>query len=216
MKELFNAWATPLVRKPTGRKDLAEALRTVILASEKPENAHPNPPQDSHSALFESNFDFLNWPDPTIRSFKPWFFQEVGEVVQATTGFSNEKMNQLSFGCHCWFHITRSGGYFPPHNHAMASWSAIFCVDPGDEQIDDEHNSGRVTFFDPRFGANMYLDVANRAWGQDINFNSKRFRLEPAEVVVFPSYLMHSIEPYEGERPRITVAANFWFGWKQP
>ncbi|MEE4660625.1 MAG: putative 2OG-Fe(II) oxygenase [Halieaceae bacterium] len=214
MNELFNAWATPMVRKTTGRHDLAEALREVILANETPDKAHPNPPQDSHSALFESNFDFLSWQEPAVQAFKPWFYHEVGLVVQATTGFSNEKMNQLRFGCHCWFHITRAGGYFPPHNHAMASWSAIFAVDPGDEQIDNEHESGRVTFFDPRFGANMYLDAANRAWDPVTNFNSKRFRLEPTDLVVFPSYLMHSIEPYHGERPRITIAANFWFSWK--
>jgi hypothetical protein len=215
MQDYFHAWATPLVRRDTGLKDMAAALRDVILANETPERAHPSPPQESHGALFESNFDFLNWPDPTIAKFKPWFYHQVGEVVQYTTGFSNEKMNQMRFGCHCWFHVTRAGGHFPPHNHPMATWSAIFCVDPGDEQVEETAESGRVTFFDPRTGANMYLDAASRGWNNDINFNSKRFRLKPAELVIFPSYIWHAIEPYRGQRPRITIAANFWFHWDQ-
>lgn len=213
MQDLNTYWGTPLLRQQTDKLELAEALREVILRSETPEHAHPNPPQDSHESLFESTFDFLNWPDPTIAEFKPWFFHKVGEVVKETNGYSNEQMNILRFGCHCWFHITRAGGHFPPHNHANAAWSAIFCVDPGDENVAEDHNSGRVTFFDPRFGANMYLDPANRGWSQPINFNSRRFRLRPADLVIFPSYLLHSIEPYVGERPRITIAANFWFHW---
>lgn len=210
MQDLYYAWASPLVRRETGLQELADTMRAVILENEDEEHAHPNPPQESHGALYESRFDFLNWPDPRIAKFKAWFFQQVGEVVKFTSDMSNEQMNQLGFGCHCWFHITRSGGYFPPHNHPMASWSAIFCVDPGDEQVADVNQSGRVTFFDPRHGANMYLDAANRSWTSEINFDSKRFRLKPAELVVFPSYLYHAIEPYVGERPRITIAANFW------
>ncbi len=215
MQDLYYAWASPLVRRDTGRLDLAKSMRDVALENEKPERAHPKPPQDSHDALFESSFDFLNWPDPRIAEFKNFFYQEVRSVVKYTGDFNDEQLNNMRFGCHCWFHITRSGGYFPPHNHAMASWSAIFCVDPGDEEIADVNQSGRVTFFDPRHGANMYLDAANRHWTSEINFDSKRFRLKPAELVVFPSYLYHAIEPYVGERPRITIAANFWFQWNQ-
>ena len=216
MQDLKHLWSTPLLRRQTDRQDFARELRDVIVENEKPERAHPKPPQDSHDALFESSFDFLSWPDPRIQRFKPWFYQQVGSVVQETNGYDVEQMNRLRFGCHCWFHITRAGGHFPPHNHAMASWSAIFCVDPGDEDIADAHNSGRVTFFDPRFGVNMYLDPANRQWRPEYTFNSTRFRLKPAELVVFPSYLTHAIEPYTGTRPRITIAANFWFRWDQP
>ena len=66
MQDLYYAWASPLVRRDTGRHDLAKSMREVILENEDAEHAHPKPPQESHEALFESNFDFLNWPDPAV------------------------------------------------------------------------------------------------------------------------------------------------------
>jgi len=215
MQEFNLVWSTPFVRKQLAMDEMLGDLRSVILENETAEKKHPSSPQKSHPALFESSFDFLSWPDPRIARFKEHFIAEVGKVVQVANNFSAAEMSKIRFGYHCWFHITRSGGYFPPHNHAMASWSAIFCVDAGDENIENDHACGKVTFYDPRFGANMYLDPANRNWRRDLTFNSVRFRLSPAELVVFPSYLTHSIDPYEGERPRLTIAANFWFHWDQ-
>lgn len=212
MENLNFAWSTPLFRKELYCNDLNNEIKTAILENEIEERKHPSPPQDSHQNLFESTFDFLSWSDPRITAFKNYFINEVGKVVKYTNQFSTGQMAQLRFAYHCWFHITRSGGFFPPHNHAMASWSAIYCVDAGDEDIDHDHTSGRVTFYDPRSSANMYLDPANKNLRRDMSFNSVRFRLKPTELVVFPSYLQHSVEPYEGKKPRITIAANFWFG----
>ena len=120
----------------------------------------------------------------------------------------------MKFRNESWFHITRKGGYFQPHTHPLASVSMIYCVDPGDENIEDERESGQVLFVDPRHNASMYLDPANRYMHRNYSFDGLRFRLRADEVCIFPSYLQHSVEPYAGERPRITIAANFSFSLK--
>ena len=60
----------------------------------------------------------------------------------------------------------------------------------------------------------MYLDPTNRHMRRDFSFDGIRFRLPPDELCIFPSYLQHSVEPYTGENPRITIAANFSFWLK--
>jgi uncharacterized protein (TIGR02466 family) len=207
----FNlVWATPLLRAQTDSNDLAGRLRDYILSCELDGFRKPNSPQRQHNAVFESTFDFLSWPNDSVAEFKALFYGYLGSFVKIVNELDDEQLNTLRFDNHCWFHITRSGGYFQPHNHPNASWSAIYCVDPGDEQPVDESSAGSIMFTDPR-QTNSYLDPANRKMRRDMSFNAIRLRPEVGEIIIFPSYLYHTVEPYIGKRPRITIAANFWF-----
>ena len=198
------------MRIDTEKTDLAARLRDLILSCETEGFRKPNPPQRHHHGVFESNFDFLDWKKPIVQEFKQLFLGYLGGFVKLVNDLDDKQLNRLKFDNDCWFHITRDGGYFQPHNHPNASWSAIYCVDPGDEEPVNESASGQVTFTDPR-QTNSYLDPANRSMRRDMSFNAIRFRLEPAQLVLFPSYLYHYVEPYIGEKPRITISANFWF-----
>jgi uncharacterized protein (TIGR02466 family) len=217
MSNDFNlAFATPFLRSLTESYKVAEDLRELILKSETDAHRHPNSPQQAHSGVFESTFDFLSWPDERVQHFKPVFYSYVAGFVKIVNDLSDDELSSLRFDNHCWFHVTRDGGYFQPHKHGMASWSAIYCVDPGDDDPADEHCAGHVVFGDPRAGASMYLDPANRHMRRDVSFDAIRLRPRATEVIIFPSYMTHWIEPYIGERPRITVAANFWFRREDP
>ena len=41
-------------------------------------------------------------------------------------------------------------------------------------------------------------------------------RLEPGQLVLFPSWLLHDVKPFQGEGERITVAFNCWFSLEDP
>ena len=211
MSDFNLVWATPFLRAATGSEVLAERLRDYILGCEVEGFRKANSPQRQPRGVFESKFDFLTWQDERVQEFRELFTGHLGAFVMQVNELSEEQLGQLRFDNHCWFHITRDGGYFQPHNHPNASWSAIYCVDPGDEEPPNPSAAGHVMFSDPR-NANAYLDPANRRMRREVSFNAIRFRLEAAELLIFPSYLYHCVEPYEGKRPRITIAANFWFG----
>ena len=207
----FNlVWSTPFMRIDTEKTDLAIKLRDLILTCESEGFRKPNSPQRQHHGVFESKFDFLDWKEPIVQEFKQLFLSYLGGFVKIVNDFDDQQLNRLKFDNHCWFHITRDGGYFQPHNHPNASWSAIYCVDPGDEEPTNDSVAGQVTFTDPR-QTNSYLDPANRRMRRDMSFDAIRIRLKPAQMILFPSYLYHYVEPYIGEKPRITINANFWF-----
>lgn len=204
-------FATPLLRIVMRPSHHADELREFILKQESEQHRHPNSPQRHHEHVFESTFDFLNWEAREVQAFRQTLFSHVGGFVQEVNDMTMEELQQIRFDCHCWFHVTRNSGYFQPHNHPNAAWSVIYCVDPGDEKDDDSSHAGHVFFQDPRPAAGMYMDPANRAMTRELSFNAIRLRPRKGELLVFPSYLQHSVEPYVGETPRITVAANFWF-----
>ena len=63
----------------------------------------------------------------------------------------------------------------------------------------------------PGAQAACYLDAANNNMRRDVSFSAIRIRPQPCELLIFPSYLVHYVEPYSGKIPRITISSNFWF-----
>ena len=210
MSGFHQFWATPFYRSAT-EAPRADALRDYILANEKESLRKVKSPQRAHPAVFESSFDFLDWPSPAVQELKQFLYGHLAGVVRNANDLDDESMSRLRFHGHSWFHITRTGGYFQDHNHPLASWSLVYCVDPGDETPPNEFESGALVFQDPRTMASMYLDTANRTLRREFSFDAVRFRPSKADLLIFPSYIRHAVEPYGGDRPRISIAANFWF-----
>lgn len=160
-------------------------------------------------AVYESDFSLFDNPEPEIQALKQFCLQCTGYAIQQLNGYNPEEMAQLRIYQHSWYHLTRHGGYTAQHNHPMASWSGVYCVDPGDP-IADKPNSGALRFLEARGTASMYLDAGNAHWKAPFAFGEHAIQFQPGELLLFPSYLMHEVAPYYGERERITVAFNAW------
>lgn len=208
---VLGVFTTPFSRVLAGHSDHIDSLKEFVLSRESEEYANKNSPQKFHKALFESSFDFFSWQDQPVQILKACLHRHLISYLQSINHFELETLQRLNFHTESWFHITYKGGYFQPHTHPLASVSMVYCVDPGDTEISNPHESGQILFSDPRANASMYLDPANRNMKREYSYNGLRFRLRPDELCVFPSYLQHSVEPYVGEKPRITIAANFSF-----
>ncbi len=213
MEGLTERWITPIIRRQVRKPDdpANDALRQLILDNERKERQVPNSPQPLHSQVFESTFDFLDWPDPPALALKQLIHRGLAEAIINLSNVDQQQLMRFRIVCESWFHVTRTGGYVRSHNHPQHSWSAIYCVDPGDEQPANDHDAGYIQFFDPRVNADMFLDMANSDLKSRYNGHSMRFRPRTGDMILFPSFVWHAVEPYHGERPRITVAANFRF-----
>lgn len=213
MDGLIERWATPIIRRQERQPGDAanEALKALILDNESKERRQSNSPQPLHRDVFESTFDFLDWPEPPTLALKQLIHRRLAEAILKISKVSQQQLMKFRIVCESWFHVTRAGGYVRSHNHPQHSWSAIYCVDPGDEEPEYDHDAGYIQFFDPRVNADMFLDLANSEMDSRYNFHSLRFRPSMGDLILFPSYVWHAVEPYHGQRPRITVAANFRF-----
>lgn len=99
-----------------------------------------------------------------------------------------------------WANVYRTGDYCMPHSHLRSTASVVYCLDPGDEDPEDPH-SGRFCFVDPR--------LRNCCQEQEGCMTAPFLPgMTAGTMLIFPSQLVHAVNPYTGTRPRITLSWN--------
>lgn len=215
--KLINAFTTPFFEAHLeNASTLNDELRTLFIERERQGDKYRNPYMTPGKVgLFESDFDLFRWTEQPVQKLRSFCMDTIGHVIASLNGYDRGELARLEIINHTWFHITRKGGYTTYHNHPMASWSGVYCVDPGDA-ADDSSDSGILRFLDPRGMGNMFLDAGNSRLQQPFRVASLNFRLTPGRFIVFPSYLFHEVAPYQGDGTRITVAINSWVRERSP
>jgi len=99
-----------------------------------------------------------------------------------------------------WASVYREGDYCMPHSHVYSDVSLVYMLDAGDSDPSDPA-SGRLTFLDPRIEWCCPHEPgrATRPLIPD---------LPPGSMVAFVSECLHSVNPYRGRRPRVTLSWN--------
>jgi len=209
---ILSAFASPIVDTALPNTEALNTSLTMLFLDWEQDTTRKRqsvPTAVIKVAVYESDFMLFDNPEPEIQTLARLCLQNTGYVVQQLNGYSQAEMQQLRIFSHSWYHLTRQGGYTAQHNHPMASWSGVYCVDPGDG-VPDKPNNGALRFLEARTTASMYLDAGNAHWREPFGMGEIAFNLRAGQLLMFPSYLMHEVSPYYGERPRITVAFNAW------
>lgn len=207
--EIISAFAVPIGHAALPSCDrLNRELEQLFLARETPEYRNPAPSHNPQAEMFESRVDLFTWPEACVRELRNFMLESVFRVAMAAAEMAPEEFARLRLNNHTWFHITRRTGFFVAHNHALASWSAVYCVKDG---AGDAPCGGMLRLFDTRTGADAFLDPANQRLRQPFALSDLELQLQAGQLIVFPSYLLHEVTPYYGPDIRITVASNCWF-----
>jgi hypothetical protein len=100
-----------------------------------------------------------------------------------------------------WANIYGNGDYIMPHSHPRAHASAVYCLDEGDLPPDPQSIDGEFCFVDPRYSACCHIQP-------DCMTMPIIPGLRAGCLILFPGQLVHAVNPYFGERPRITLSWN--------
>lgn len=209
--QVENHFITPIVvANFSAMEPLNQQLSQLFLSYEnKPEQyKNKNKFNTNIGKLFDSPFNLFDSNEPAIKQIKKIFEDSLRGWIQQSSGMDINKVMAMTLENHSWFHVTREGGQKTLHNHPNASWSMVYYVDGGDEDL--ENRSGVIQFYDPRGSAGMYQDPANMHLKREYNFNGVGYLPKAGMLLIFPSYLYHEVLPYRGKRPRINIAANYW------
>lgn len=187
-------------------------LRELLLRREAEGDRwrNPNPSLKQHPGVFESEFNLFSWPEPCIKDLNAFCYAALGEVIAKLNCYTPEQLSRLQISSQTWFHVTRKGGFTNTHNHPMASWSGVYCVDPGDTPA-DRPESGVLRFHNPHYWSATFLDPGNSRFSAPYHHGFWNLLHKPGQLTLFPSWVMHEVMPYYGERERIIVAFNSWF-----
>jgi uncharacterized protein (TIGR02466 family) len=210
--ELVNMFAVPFAfsRCPAQAR-LNAALRRYILEQEKNgTSANPRPLTQRNAALFESDFNLFRDTDPAVQELKTFCWDQLLAVIGLLNRYDLQTLHRLQIYNDCWFHVTRRGGFFGVHNHPNASWSGVYCVDPG-QHDSGKKDSGVLSFVNPTITSAMHMDAGIARMQLPYGYQIASVPLEAGQLVLFPSWVLHDVKPYEGEGERITIAFNCWF-----
>ncbi len=167
-------------------------LRDLILEQERTTPAMVK----SNQGGWQSPTDFFSWGGEAVATLKEY----AGRVVECATARLPLPPNvRLEFHLSGWAAVNHKGHYNTVHVHPMAVWSGVYYVDPGDDSPDG--SSGVLEFEHPIVASVM-------AFFPGLLPSARLVRPEAGMMVLFPSYLQHSVRTYHGERPRICVPFN--------
>ena len=97
-----------------------------------------------------------------------------------------------------WASVYRGGDYCMPHSHLRTMASVVYFLDSGDTATSDSLD-GRFCFVDPRI---------DQCCGEEAGRMTTPFMppATPGTMILFPSQLVHCVNPYFGHKPRISLS----------
>jgi uncharacterized protein (TIGR02466 family) len=150
----------------------------------------------SNQGGWQSVPDFFDWPDPAVSTLEGM----IGHALNAANAHVPLPPDlAIEFELFGWAAVNRHGHYNTAHLHPQSTWSGVYYVDAGDEPA--EGPAALLEFNHPISGALMDFFPG-------ILPSARTVRPETGMMIVFPSYLLHSVRMYHGTRPRICVAFN--------
>lgn len=186
-------FATPIFSYVLRNADaLNSQLRDVILERER---STPSVAK-SNQGGWQSLPDFFLWNAPPVAPLRRVV---MGAVNIATARLHLPSTFKIEFQIYGWAAVNRKGHYNTTHVHPMSTWSGTYYVDVGDEASD---------------ASGALLEFSHPITSAAMNFfpgilpSARLVRPETGMIIVFPSYLQHSVRMYAGERPRICVPFN--------
>lgn len=102
----------------------------------------------------------------------------------------------------CWANINPPGGRNPVHCHPNNFLSGTYYVSLPDDE-------GAITFEDPRPQAHVMMPP--RSCHNAYNSNVVTVQVKPGRLIVFPSWLSHSVPVNGKSEDRISIAFNLMF-----
>jgi len=192
---LFSTW---VYRCENGLAHLNERLEELTKRLRQDER---NGARRTNSGGWHYAFDFFEIEEPIVTEFR----QLMEHHVQA---FLNHFRHQdarkhYHFRLSGWINVNRAGNTNVLHCHPGCFLSAVYYV-----HVPPDMKGGEIAFRDPRGPAvAMYetpgIDLPWVGSGMGIPFSPRT-----GELLMFPAWLEHRVEPFEGNGERISIAFN--------
>ena len=154
----------------------------------------------SNQGGWRSGMDLLDWPEVQATDFRESIESAICHMIKAV-GNIPEMRAKLSISA--WCNLNRSGAFNMPHNHPKHLWSGVYYCHVDDMAEGGASTQGAISLQDPRVGINMLGHPGRCPWGSAVQLKPM-----PGLMILFPSWLVHLVYPFEGEGERISIAFN--------
>jgi uncharacterized protein (TIGR02466 family) len=200
MVEFLHLFATPvIIDELDDASSLNAALEPAILAQRA---ADPGL-RLSNRGGWQSKRDFPQWAGDAGR-----------RLVQHALGLANAHTvsaqgSPIAWTVDIWANASETGHFNMPHVHGGSFWSAVYYVRVGEEE------GGELVLHDPRMPA-LRMHAPKLRFKDNGPELKVHVRPKEGRMVLFPAWLSHSVEPWDGSDTRVSVAMNIRAGQGRP
>jgi len=107
--------------------------------------------------------------------------------------------NQITKITSMWSIINKKESFNEKHHHGNSALSAAYYVNA-------DQDSGDIVFYDPRHA--FIFSHPETSQINDLNAQVKSINPKSGTLILFPSYLEHSVKPSTSEEDRIVISFN--------
>lgn len=194
-RDLSLSFATPIARmRLKEADDINPGIRQAILEREAASTGELR----SNVGGWHSDDDLLDWPGREFELLKATVRDAIIVMTKLTAGRENF---EIRMKLTAWANVMRDRGYHQPHTHPRSHWSGVYYVDVG-RPDPDWPKSGKIEIQDPRERTEMFR-MPDDPYGQTAEFSA-----EAGAMIVWPSWLLHWVNPFYGAGERISIAFN--------
>ena len=145
---------------------------------------------------WHSDDDFFGRTEPGCTALRRHILEAIQESTRLLSPDFDFAGNRAL--CQGWVNINPPGAFNAPHDHSGFALSGVYYA-----SVPPEGRGGAIEFLDPRANANAYTIEGAASFHRKFVINPKS-----GNLLVFPSYLIHWVQPNEESTDRITVAFN--------
>ena len=138
----------------------------------------------------------FNMKDEEPKNFIEAIKKNINEAINDMAWDLNNQEVTLS---NMWAIINKKGAMNQKHHHSNSDLSAAYYVTA-------KEGCGDIIFYDPRPGKVYKHPISNTP--NLLNANNNGVKPEPGMLVLFPSYLEHSVDPNTSDDERIVISFN--------
>jgi uncharacterized protein (TIGR02466 family) len=120
-------------------------------------------------------------------------------TMRLYAAYSATPPESLGWTLSAWANVNQTGDSNTMHTHPGATWSGVYYVDHGESSATAEGTALHLSDPCPPRTNIFFADLLNA---------TVRIKPVPGLMILFPSYLPHTVPPHRGDRPRISIAFN--------
>ena len=194
-------FSTPVI---VDHVDGADAINAELLKLIEERRAVDEGVVRSNTGGWHSKQDFVNWSGEPGRKL----LKHVLNLARDNTQIAADAGTAIDWAAEAWANVSGAGALNKAHVHGGAFWSAVYYVRA------PESGSGQLVLHDPRMPAlRMYAPMLRfKGAGPE---QVARVNPKSGMVVMFPSWLSHSVDPWQGEGERVSIAFNVFARTRQ-
>jgi uncharacterized protein (TIGR02466 family) len=161
----------------------------------------------SNVAGWQSATDMRKWGGPAA---KVLLARIVSLVDHFTVDIRSPGESRYGWYSTMWANVSPAGASNQYHMHPGAYWSAVYYVDDGYDGSTEKGLGGELVLSDPRMPAIAMNapDLRFRRPGQPPEEWEKFLRPASGRLVIFPAWLQHAVNLFNGPGTRISIAVN--------